>query len=377
MKTFRYYIAAFAALSLAACDMSDPGGPVELRLGGAREGSNPEANARIAQMNETYGVIIQYEFDEATFAWNWTEMLPSDGMPYTPADPDAVVAVLDFLENKVFSVFPEGLIEKNLQPTILLVDEMQRAFEWGWDWYFQPTVRRTAFNNLSGNTTRTSLVLAGVNSSFDPDDEELKEAWISLIIERMMMAGSRWPRPAEFIRVTNPTGATGSLLDTHWTNGSVVDPNYWASLANLPGGIWAYGPDEHGVDQWMNVLPVSDADASFAWWRVGLLKPGRLGFTGISWWSITEDFVWGTIVIPGSDTVSIRMAKPSVGQDMGDFFVFITTKTAAEKEAFYDRIISGPGNTGGQNSVNLIKQKIELCKQYFYDNFGIVLSEPN
>ncbi|MCL2561101.1 MAG: hypothetical protein FWE10_02085 [Rikenellaceae bacterium] len=396
MKTFKYYIAAFAVLLLAACDMSDPGGPVELRLGGGGEGgSNPEANARIAELNEGYSLLIQYEFEEALFAWNWTQMVPVDGMPYTPADPDYVVPVLDFLENKVFSAFPEGFIANNLQPMILLVGDLQRPFRWGWEKYDEPpNFSRQVFQNLYGNVTRTALILAGVNSDFDPNDESLREAWISMIVERIVgptltfNTAAAWSGLQDFVLVTNPSRNVGTtVLNPHWVNGDVVNPSSYSLTANEPPGVFAYWPDEGPNKQWWNVIPVPDEHANFPWWRQGVLKPGRLGFTGTSWWSRAEEYIFWGILIPAVDAPAITKARPSIGQDLGDFYVFITTKTAAQKAAFYNSILTGPGSTnminattsgtGGQASIDLINQKIPLAKQVFLENFGFTPVEPN
>ena len=324
-------------LLFTACDRSDEGGYLVFESGGNSMGDSP-VDRKIQEMFEKYDVMFKYDFNEVDYSYNWTEHLDVTKLPYTPAKPEYVERVINYIENEIFSVFPEGFIANYLQPDILLADSLK--LEWEYDDRVNG-VYYTDHHSLCGNITRNYVVVGRVSESFDFESKETKEELISLFVERMLGNRNFWPKPQAFLDVTGEDYGTFGV-GKYWT-GAFNDFAYWGSST-----------------------PVGDASEYFDWWKNGILKHGRLIHTGYE-----RQMVWGII-----EFISWNMAKTTIGQDFGDYVAFIISRTAAEKETFFADVASRPTSYGGAAAVEKMRTKMQLVKDYFQTNFGITLQEP-
>lgn len=327
----RKYISIVLLIGLTvACDRADDCGPVGVMDASAL----PDAtalDARIRECYEKYKVIFKYDFDIKEYEYNWTESLA--GMPYTPADPEWGEQVIDSIEKWVFKVFPDGFIEKYLQPTILLVDSVKMEFCVE---HYDTGLKEYSWYALPGNISKTNITIANVSNLFEPVSQELKEAWISLFVERMMFNNNFWPRPVEFEQVN---GGGTNFLGAYWNGNYDNRTVYFGSY-----------PEGHPSEK-------------FEWWTKGILKPGRLGCDNYT-------------LIMGMEMYSYW--KCTLEQDFADYVAFIVNRTAHEKEEFWQTVIQKAGNQGydAQKVLGMMKRKMELVQQYFKSNFGFELTEP-
>ncbi|MDR2131356.1 MAG: hypothetical protein LBP56_09385 [Odoribacteraceae bacterium] len=341
---------AFLATAFVACDLSDPGEPAAVPPGFDLSDDSP-AGVRIEKALEDHGVLYRYKFTDVDYSYNWTSSITS--MEYVPAtDQQSIINVIDYIEQEIFSIFPEGFVKTYMPPTVLLVDSLKMLYTYD-DPRPDPPVNVTYHYSIVGNVTASSMVIANVNKNFNnPPSETLKEDLISLFVERLL-ANKNLPWPDAFVAVSDELfRATGLAASYHpYWNGDFVNIKSWGLVV----------PD------------FTD------WWGRGILKIGRLGDMGFS------VFVWGAYEIETYD-----LAKATAGQDFGDYVAFILTKTAAEKQAFYDIVAARPltqnvpgGNPdprtpqGGPPAVEVMKRKVQLVKDYFKENFNIELKDPS
>jgi hypothetical protein len=342
MKKYAIIMPLFL-LWIVACDRSDPSGTVSVFV-------NEELDAgdlvgqRIKEMQDKYDIVFRYDFKDSELSYNWTESL--SGMPYPKADPNHVIPVLDFIEREVFSLFPEGFIKKYLQANILLVDSLKHSY------YDDNTITGediTRWKSISGHVTRNCLVLSHVSDDFDPTSTALKEDYVSLFIERMMVNSNLWPRPDAFAAISE-------------ADASVFSPVYWAG--NLGSLSYWWGSSPEGFVQPPDVP--EPTEVVHEWYRSGILKMGRLGFRGIT---LYPDYGYLFIIYTGT-----------LGQDFGDYVNFIISKTVAQKEEFYGYLRSLPATAFGSNRtvdevIQKIRTKEQLVRDYFKENFNIELKD--
>lgn len=329
------YISIIVMSLFIACDRSDES-DYHFELESSLSDEEGPIAERISEFFEKYGLQVKYDFEDAEYTYNWTEHISS--VPYTKADPNYVIRVLDYLEDEIFPVFPEGFIEKYLQPNILFVDSLSIEYS-----YLNSTsgVSYTENRSISGNVTQNYLAIGRVSESFDFESEEMKEELVALLIERMMINTANWPKPQEFINVTGEKYGTFS------------------------GGIYWKGEFDD-VASWIGSTMPGSATEYFQWWNNGVLKHGRLGCVGYEYMEF-----WGMVF----EIFSI--AKGTTSQDFADYYTFITKKTAAEKEAFFADVASRESGAGGPAAVEKMRTKMQLVKDYFKENFNITLQEPN
>ncbi|MDR0544348.1 MAG: hypothetical protein LBG30_03250 [Odoribacteraceae bacterium] len=327
-----------------ACDRSDPSGPVSVFANEELDTEGAVAR-RIKEMQDKYSLVFRYEFKDSDLSYNWTENL--SGMPYTKADPEYVIPMLDFIEDKVFSLFPEGFIKKYLQANILLVDSLKHSY---YDDDMVAGTDLTRWKSIVGHVTRNALILSHVSKDFDPTSTSLKEDFISLFIERMMVNSNLWPRPDAFAAIAEADG--GTAFSTVYWAGDLGDLAYWWS--STPEGF-VY-PDGY----------TGPTSTVHQWYRSGILKMGRLGLRGITNYGDPYGYIF--LIYCGT-----------IGQDFGDYVNFIISKTAAQKEAFFDYLRSLPAATFGDRPVEEVitrmRTKIQLVKDYFKEHFNIELKD--
>jgi hypothetical protein len=129
----------------------------------------------------------------------------------------------------------------------------------------------------------------------------------------------------------------------------------------------------------------SPADST-EWLGRAVLKYGRLGVNEMDYQKFQGVLMETTY-----------FSRGTVEQDFGDYVAFILTKTAIEKEAFYADVAARrntarqvvnveTGKTGSDNrngyphggspAVEVIKQKVDLVKNWFQNSLNITLQEP-
>ncbi len=337
MKTIKIILIAVAfGWATTACDRSDDGGMVELPDMGDLSGTS-DLDRKIQSMYNKYGVVFRTEFTDNEMSYDWvsvTNKLKADRV----TDQVAAKKVIDYIDQRVFSIFPQALIRDYMPPVILLADELTVDYTDETVGATPPTVTRQRI--VAGHVSSMALIVGNVNSSFDVNSNDVLAEMISLIVERMYF---KMPAATAFLTITGTpsTAATG----THWSGylgtGSGL-PTY--TVANMGFGT---------------------TNSAAWWWPKIILRPSRLGYT-------LDTFT------PSSSKHSYQMLKPTFGQDLGDYVAFILTKTASEKDTYYDDVTAKTADNTTKNYVTKMKSKVTEAKKYFKDNFNITLTDkPN
>jgi hypothetical protein len=338
---------AFVTSIFVACDLSDPGSPVGAPDDFELNDDSP-AGQRVKKAFEDHGVLFRYEFTEVDYAYDWTGSITS--MPYVPAtNQESIIKMIDFIEQEVFSIFPDGFIKEYMPPKILMVDSLKIRYTY-YDELSEPPVSYSIYKNIQGNVTSSSLTISGVNEHF-VGTSEVKEELISIFVERLLANSKAFPWPEEFLAVTEDLynqameGVTASVKNMYYP--------YWSG-------------DFSDIDSWMATAEEGPTD----WLGRGILKPGRLG-----------DLSYDRRSFYGYELTSPACAKATLANDFADFVVFILTKTVAEKEAFYayvESIVSSDARypQGGPLAAAAIRQKVQVVKEYFKTHAGVELRDP-
>lgn len=215
-------------------------------------------DSKIKKMYENYGCFVHYEFTEEEFTYDWSTHFSTPS--YSPAKADKVVDVLDFIEEKVLSIFPTEFCQKYVPLNIYLTDTLMGLYS---DW--------------NGHAVNSKLIIGRVGEQFDElDKDELRDAWISIFVERMLAV---WPYPTDFAIISDAGYNPSSIL----SNGTVITYQY--------------------------VAATTDMVATYA-----ILKFGRRGKYNAN---------------------GRNMYTTSYAQDFGDYVAFIAFKKPSEKEIYY------------------------------------------
>lgn len=325
---------ALAILAVTACDRSDPGEPVDLGAGGGNGlGDNQQANAAILEMNEKYDVQFKYVFTENELSYNWTEMINMEALETQPADPEYIARVMEFLDTEVFTAFPEGLLQEALPPVILLVAECRNPYSIV---YAPPREEETGYNMLCGFPTQNVLIISDVGPRFQPN-RETREKLISLIVERLTANTKALPPADDFYAVVGP--------------GNWLSPGYWSGSLSDSHYFWDTITSEEQALMWQ--------------WKNSFLKMSKIEYREV-------DFSY--------DTPDYTIMKNTQGQDLGDYYVFVTQWTQQERDEFYDMVYRKVDETfpfdkydenDAQSTIDDIKKKVQLAKNYFNEHYGM------
>lgn len=170
-------IATPALLSCSGADETDLLLPERPELSG-----DTPADAQIKELYEQYGVWFRYAFPPETFTFDWSGHLTNP--EYTPADEDYVSEALDSLRSWIFDIFPHPFLAAYLPLNVLLTDSLT-----------------TLYSVLDGYLATNYMALGRIGQQFDKQDmNRLREAWVSLFIEKMVL--SHWEYPAGFATVS-------------------------------------------------------------------------------------------------------------------------------------------------------------------------------
>ena len=214
-------------------------------------------NAKVKEMYEKYGSYFIYKFDDLDLRYDWSTLITLPKYKYPKEN--CIIDVLDFLDTEVLGILPTEL-RKYISYNVYLTDSL-----WG------------SYNEWNGHLLKSKLILGRVGERFvDLDKIELRDAWLSLFVERML---DSWPEPTEFAQISND----GYNPSVTLPSGTVSKNAYLASSTDIVG-------------------------------KYAILKFGRKGKYNSS----------GT-----------RLHVTTFAQDFGDYVAFIMFKSQEEKEAYY------------------------------------------
>lgn len=214
-------------------------------------------NAKVKEMYEKYGSYFIYKFDDLDLRYDWSTLITLPKYKYPKEN--CIIDVLDFLDTEVLGILPTEL-RKYISYNVYLTDSL-----WG------------SYNEWNGHLLKSKLILGRVGERFvDLDKKELRDAWLSLFVERML---DSWPEPTEFAQISND----GYNPSVTLPSGTVSKNAYLASSTDIVG-------------------------------KYAILKFGRKGKYNSS----------GT-----------RLHVTTFAQDFGDYVAFIMFKSQEEKEAYY------------------------------------------
>ena len=214
-------------------------------------------NAKVKEMYEKYGSYFIYKFDDLDLRYDWSTLITLPKYKYPKEN--CIIDVLDFLDTEVLGILPTEL-RKYISYNVYLTDSL-----WG------------SYNEWTGHLLKSKLILGRVGERFvDLDKKELRDAWLSLFVERML---DSWPEPTEFAQISND----GYNPSVTLPSGTVSKNAYLASSTDIVG-------------------------------KYAILKFGRKGKYNSS----------GT-----------RLHVTTFAQDFGDYVAFIMFKSQEEKEAYY------------------------------------------
>ncbi|MDR2627826.1 MAG: hypothetical protein LBC40_07310 [Dysgonamonadaceae bacterium] len=334
------------------------------------DGAAGELQELLRYYEREYGMVIKNEFAPTDFA----PVSVGYELKYTSTtDAEGIITFLEYLEENVLSYFPKDMLYFAMPRTVFLVDELSYLFEYNdkikpekWSEY-RPVA--------AGYVTDRYLVFANASARFNPDAEGLKEELMSLVIERLVSGSIINTYPInDFAKIS---------LDATYASG--FDPN--ASLT--PAAI----PYIDGLTSFKTWDLITGGQAGTPWLGRGVLEPGRLGYMSFS-----------DRMIIGLRITAYSYDKCTIAKDFADFTVFVLTKTAAEKEAFYTAVaendelnVAEPSHVekqyawvverdgvyydsryplyGGRLGADAIRDKVEFVKTW-WTRVGYPLEEP-
>lgn len=197
MKTTFLFILMAGVLSVVSCNKKDDfKGEIEVFDPPLLLDATP-VQAKVKQMYTKYNVLFKPTFDLIDYSWNWENKVAQTasnvaGLRYTQADGNYVIPVIDSVEKWVFNVFPDEFSKEYIPLNILLTDTMENKLTSG-----LTQVHRI----YEGYITTNYILLSYVSSRFDAQKNKrfLKESWLSLFVEKMMV---RLPVPSQFAPIS-------------------------------------------------------------------------------------------------------------------------------------------------------------------------------
>jgi len=390
MKRFKLIFGVFlvAAVTFTACSDNDPdpNGGEEKNEGGGITGRRPaDLTGMLNYFSSEYGLSIKYDFqppadpgNKETYPLDFNPVSSGDVFPYTVATDTAKVKILlSYLEDRVFGLFPEGVIATYLPTKIFLVDSLYNTYVYD-DLTSNPAVYWERRYTLPGNVTGDYLVIGDVGARLDTSSVDFRYNLISLVVERMLF-NQTLPEPNEILAVTEKVadqrgcgiysnGKPYPLNYPYW-NGNPSDiGRYWASFTTS----WKGDPDEVVMTLWNGL---------------SILNMGRIGYTRY------RDYLLLGLV----RTVWLYYNKGTVKQDFADFAALIFTKTPTEREALFASVeanekclpatydpakpyTSPDGRDlrfpfGGKEGADGMREKVGLVKAYFKTNLKMDLPD--
>ncbi|MCA5003999.1 hypothetical protein [Sphingobacterium bovistauri] len=213
MKFKDIIFSALLTILMVGCDKSEPfDGEVEVF-------ERPKFNTSIAsgkkmqEMYEKYNVLFISEYKLEDIRYDWNEILEfntSETSYYTisPANESYVVATIDSVESWVLSAFPLEFAKKYSPLNIVLADTMSRKYATTFN---TVTQKYNVVHQLyEGFITKNNTILSSVSPRFDEVKSKriLREAWMSLFIERMF---NQLPAVSDFAPISQEAYARSSF----------------------------------------------------------------------------------------------------------------------------------------------------------------------
>lgn len=319
------FVAALLCVSAASCDRSDPDGSVTVP---EEPTFNTSTNAgkQAQHIYDTYGLHCHWDFEADDYMYELTSTSKAD---YTEVDNmDNMAEFLTAFEEKALKVLPIEIIKKSFAH-LFICNEIKNEYT---KRTFTSAFRFTdeTITELLPIKVKTLGVALGYAGSkwAEADMELLQLRWIEAIFETML---NNAPTPTDFNKE--------ALLDVISIAGDAYPTNYAASKQ---WGWWCI----KGGD--------TDKEGGYQYdW--GLLDPPYVGLSTIAYRDGAE--------IQDKKTANYSRWYTSgytAAMDFATYAAFILLKPTAYMD---DLCAKYP----------LVKQKVQLVKEYFLENFNYEL----
>lgn len=320
------FVAALLCVSAASCDRSDPDGSITIPEKPTFDTST-NAGKQAQHIYDTYGLYCHWDFETDDYMYELTKTSDAD---YTAVDNmDNMAEFLTAFEEKALKVLPIEIIQKSFAH-LFICNEIQ-------DKYTKRTYKSeylyddddNAMNLLAMKVKTLGVVLGYAGSKWTEADMELLQLrWIEAIFETML---NNAPTPTDFNKA--------ALIDVTDISGDAYPTNYSASKQ---WGWWCIQGGDTG----------KEGGYQYDW---GLLDPPYVGLSTIAYRDGAEVQVRVTMGYSRWYDSSYTAAM-----DFATYAAFILLKPTAYMD---DLCAKYP----------LVKQKVQLVKEYFLENFNYEL----
>lgn len=319
------FVAALLCVSAASCDRSDPDGSVTIPEKPVFDTST-NAGKQAQHIYDTYGLHCHWDFKTDDYIY---ELTSTSSVNYTEVDDmDRMAEFLTAFEEKALKVLPIEIVKQSFAH-LFICNEIQ-------DQYSKRTYTSTyLFNDedltalipMEVKTLGVALGYAGSKWA-EADMELLQLRWIEAIFETML---NNAPTPTDFNKA--------ALINVADISGDAYPTNYSASRQ---WGWWCIQGGDTGKEE----------GYQYDW---GLLDPPYVGLSFIAYRDGAE--VQEKVTMGYSRWYD---SGYTAAMDFATYAAFILLKPAAYMD---DLCAKYP----------LVKQKVQLVKEYFLENFNYEL----
>lgn len=320
------FVAALLCVSAASCDRSDPDGSVTIPEKPVFDTST-NAGKQAQHIYDTYGLYCHWDFETDDYMYELTKTSDAD---YTAVDNmDNMAEFLTAFEEKALKVLPIEIVQKSFSH-LFICNELINTYtketlgEYSWD---SESETVTELLPMEVKTLGVALGYAGSKWA-EADMELLQLRWIEAIFETML---NNAPTPTDFNKA--------ALIDVTDISGNAYPTNYSASKQ---WGWWCIQGGDTGKEE----------GYQYDW---GLLDPPYVGLSTIAYRDGAE--VQERVTMGYSRWYD---SGYTAAMDFATYAAFILLKPAAYMD---DLCAKYP----------LVKQKVQLVKEYFLENFNYEL----
>lgn len=321
------FVAVLLCVTAASCDRSDPSGSITVPAKPTFDTATA-AGRQAQHIFDTYGLHCHWDFDSDEYMYELTSTSKAN---YTEVDNlENLAEFLTAFEEKALKVLPIEIIRKAFAH-LFICNELQNT-------YTKETLAQYSWENESETVTELlpmeiktlGVALGYAGSTWKQADMELLQLrWIEAIFETML---NNTPTPTNFNQA--------ALLDVmSITSNSIYATNYTACAH---WGWWCI----HGGSS------AKEGGYQYDW---GLLDPPYTGLSGIAFRDGVE--------VQEKETMGYSRWYNSgytSAMDFATYAAFILLKPAS----YMDELCA---------QYPLVKQKVQLVKEYFLENFNYEL----
>ena len=323
------FVAALLCVSAASCDRSDPDGSVTIPEKPVFDTST-NAGKQAQHIYDTYGLHCHWDFESDDYIYELTTTSSAD---YTEVDDmECMAEFLTSFEEKALKVLPIEIIQKSFSHLFIcneILDTYTKSIFGASD--YMSTSDEEITDLLPMKVKTLGVVLGYAGSKWrEADMDELQLSWIEAIFETML---NNAPTPTDFNKA--------ALMDVADIAGDAYATNYAASKQ---WGWWCIqgGDAETG----------KAGGYQYDW---GLLAPPYVGLFGVAYRDDAEVQIKVTMGYSRWYDSGYTAAM-----DFATYAAFILLKPATYMD---DLCAKYP----------LVKQKVQLVKEYFLENFNYEL----